>query len=119
MGLALHRNNRDSLPKLGANMSEDRRLSDDPTRTAILKVADLLPRVDQKLTDHIEWAKEAHQEQSAALKDHDARLKNVEEVHTDIKRAITLGKWVAGGGLSIGGIAAFWDKVHAFFYHKP
>lgn len=96
-------------------MSEDRRLADDPTKTAILKIAELLPRVDQKLTDHIEWAKDAHKEQSDALKDHDARLKTVEEAHTDIKRAFTLGKWVAGGGLSLAGLTAFWDKLHALF----
>jgi hypothetical protein len=69
-------------------------------------------RLDQKMDDHLEWSKSMSGKRDAQLKELDDRLKPVEELHGDIKRAMKVSAYIGLPTTAAFG-AVFWESFKA------
>ena len=79
----------------------------------------LLARVDQKLSDHLEWStkmSEARNKEIAAL---DSRIKPIEDAVGSARTLLKAIAYLGGGAGAVGGVSgwAFWEHIKSFFKH--
>lgn len=79
----------------------------------------LLARVDQKLSDHLEWSKTMSEKRDKQLDDLDKRLKPVEEAVGGVRTLVKAMAWIGGGAGAVGGVSswAFWDHIRSAIKH--
>jgi hypothetical protein len=68
-------------------------LNDEDLRT-LRETYGLVQRLDQRMTDHVEWSSKMSGVRTEQLKDLNDRLKPVEEFHGDFKKALKLSTFI-------------------------
>jgi hypothetical protein len=88
-------------------MHDDNRRASD---SLIIEMHGTLQRLDQRMDDTLRWVRESHDVQAGQIKDHETRLKPIEQFHETAKFL----KWPALGVLAptLTGIGVLiWDKM--------